>query len=120
MLTRQRMQDLLDAMARSYVAGDAKACAAMFSETAHLHSPFAPAAVGRSAIEALHVEWTAEAHAKGFTILDFGSTEAMAWCLCRFSEGEVTGNGTSLLVLEPDAAGHWLIRACCLHGDPEV
>jgi ketosteroid isomerase-like protein len=117
MLTRDRMQDLLDAMARSYAAGDAAACAAFFGDTAQLHSPFGPPAVGRAAIEALHAEWTATPSAKSFTIIDHGSGDSLAWCLCRFSEGDVTGEGTSLVVLERAPSGDWLIRSCCLHGD---
>ena len=120
MLTREAMQTMLDRMADHYVARDAAGCAAMFHEDAQLHSPYAPPAAGRSDIEALHVDWTAEATGKRFDIVDFGSTATMAWCLARFSEGEVTGDGTSLIVLEADASGAWLIRACCLHGDPEA
>jgi ketosteroid isomerase-like protein len=119
MITRDEMQALLDRMASAYSAGDAKTCAAMFSENAQIHSTFGAPALGRQAIEALHVQWTAEPGKKSFTILDWGSDQSLAWCLCRFSEGDVTGDGTSLLVLERGPAGDWFVRSCCLHGDPE-
>lgn len=119
MISKDEMQALLDRMASAYSAGDAKACAAIFSEDAQLHSPFGAPAIGRQAIETLHVEWTAEPGNKTFKILDWGSGESIAWCLCRFSEGDVTGDGTSLIVLERGSAGDWLVRSCCLHGDPE-
>lgn len=51
-------QDLLDRMTASYRAGDAAACAAMFTLDAQLYSPYAAPAFGREAIEALHHEWT--------------------------------------------------------------
>jgi ketosteroid isomerase-like protein len=114
------MQAVLDRMARCYSAGDARACAALFAENAQLHSPFGPPAVGRAQIEALHEEWVAEPGGdKQFAIVDCGSTDSLAWCLCRFSEGSVAGDGTSLIVLEQSGSGDWLIRSCCLHGDPE-
>jgi len=119
MLKKDEMQAFLNRMAAAYVAGDAKACAEMFSENAQLHSPFGPPAIGRAAIETLHVEWTAEPGSKRFTILDCGSGETLAWCLCRFSEGDVGDDGISLIVLERGPAGDWLVRSCCLHGDPE-
>lgn len=48
------LQDVLETMARAYSAGDAVGCAALFTEDAQLHSPFAPPAKGSAAIEALH------------------------------------------------------------------
>ena len=118
MVLKTDIQTLLDRMAIAYSAGDAAACAEMFAMNAQLHSPFGPAAVGRPAIEELHRDWVADSTSKSFTILDHGSEEALAWCLCRFSEGDVTGDGTSLIVLERQEHHHtWLIRICCLHGD---
>ncbi len=49
-------QALMDRMAAAYRAGDAPACAAMFTMDAQLYSPYAPPALGREAIEALHRE----------------------------------------------------------------
>ena len=116
MLSRDDIQKLLDRMAKVYTAGDAAGCAAMFTENAQLHSPFGPPAVGRRAIYHLHEEWVADSGTKVFSILDFGSTDSLGWCLCRFSEDGVE-EGTSLLVLEQQSDGIWLIRSCCLHGD---
>ncbi|MFK7870200.1 MAG: nuclear transport factor 2 family protein [Roseobacter sp.] len=117
MLSKTDMGAMLDRMGAAYRAGDAAACAAMFSQDAQIHSPYPPPAIGRAAIEALHQEWTAEASEKSFTVIDCGSTNTMAWCLCRFAEGPKTGEGTSLIVLESGPAGDWLIRSCCLYGD---
>ena len=119
MLTPDDLQSLLDEMARAYASGNAAACAAMFAPDAQLHSPFGPPAVGHAEIKSLHEAWTAEARGKSFRVLDYGSSENLAWCLCRFTEGDGTEEGTSLFVLEKDDRGRWLIRSCCLHGDPE-
>ncbi|MGD9293321.1 MAG: hypothetical protein PVI41_00435 [Roseobacter sp.] len=120
MPTRDELQVLLDEMARAYAAGNAEACAKMFARNAQLHSPFGAPAIGRADIKSLHEQWTAEPSAKAFTILDHGSSNTLAWCLCRFDEGEGNETGTSLFVLEKDDGGSWLIRSCCLHGDPET
>ena len=117
MLSEPEIQDLLNRMAAAYSARDAHACARMFTADAQLHSPFAPPAVGLAALTELHLEWTAESSAKSFTILDWGSADRLAWCLARFSEGALTGDGTSLIILERQADGQWLIRSCCLYGD---
>lgn len=115
MLSKSEIQSLLDQMAAAYRAGDAAACAAMFAENAQLHSPFGPPSTGREAIRVLHEEWTAEPNTKKFSIIDHGSAGDMAWCLARFSEGDVTGDGTSLIVFEKQQTASWLIRACCLY-----
>ena len=120
MLSRDDIQGLLDRMAAAYSVGDAAACANMFTDNAQLHSPFAPPAIGRAALLSLHEDWTSEGGDKRFSILDFGCTHGLAWCLCRFSEGDVAGDGTSLIVLERGADDVWLIRSCCLHGDAEL
>lgn len=115
MLSKTGIQVLLDDMAAAYRAGDAEGCAALFCKDAQLHSPFGPPAIGRNAILDLHREWVAEPNNKQFLILDHGSGDNMAWCLARFSEGDGAEDGTSLLVLEPQKDGAWLIRACCLY-----
>jgi hypothetical protein len=118
MLSRDDLQDLLDRMASLYVAGIADACAEMFTDDAQLHSSFGPPAIGRAEIRDLHRDWVAEADAKRFSVLDHGSTDTMAWCLCRFAEGDIADEGTSLIVLELQQNDAWLIRSCCLYGDP--
>jgi hypothetical protein len=39
----------------------------------------------------------------------------VAWALARFSEGQVTGEGTTLAVFERSVDSGWLIRACSLN-----
>jgi ketosteroid isomerase-like protein len=58
--TSPDIQCLLDEMTAAYRAGDAAAIAAMFPADAQLHSPYAPAAIGRPAIEVLHREWVGD------------------------------------------------------------
>ncbi len=118
MLSRAELQQLLDRMAAAYRAGDAKGCADLFAPDAQLHSPFGVAR-GYDDLIRLHREWTSAPNAKRFSILDCGSHDGIAWCLCRFTEENETEDGTSLLVLEQDTAGAWLIRSCCLYGDTE-
>lgn len=115
----EQLQKYLDQMAAAYSAGDAKACAEMFTAQGELHSPYGPAAVGRAAIEALHRDWTAEPSKKKFDLVKAKKSGTMAWALVRFSEGAVTGTGTSLLILEQQDSGAWLTQICCLHGDGE-
>jgi ketosteroid isomerase-like protein len=116
------LQDLFNIYAAAYQAGDAAACAAMFTHNGQLYSPYAPPAHGRTAIEALHRVWTREAGGgKKLVVIDGGSSGNLAWCIATFSEGQVTGHGTSLNVFERHADGHWLIRICSLNNsDPEL
>lgn len=114
MTLRDEIQGWLDRMARSYAAGDAGACAGMFTEDATLHSPFAPPACGRVEIETLHRDWTRTATAKRFDILSFGGSGDLAWVLARFSEGD-TGTGTTLAVLDRSAGTGWLCKACSMN-----
>jgi ketosteroid isomerase-like protein len=113
------IQDLLERMATAYRAGDAAGCAMLFAEDAQLHSPFAPPAIGRRAIERLHEIWTEEGGNKAFTIIDSGRDGSLGWCLCRFSEDDHSGDGTSLIVLVRDPEVGWLVRSCCLFGDTD-
>ena len=113
------IQCLLDRMAQAYAAGDATACAGMFTEDATLHSPFAPPAHGRAEIEALHRDWTRSATAKRFDVLAFGGSGNLAWVLARFSEGE-TGTGTTLAVLEQNEGASWLCRVCSLNDEQDM
>jgi len=43
-------------------------------------------------------------------VVDAGVSGDLAWCLVTFSEGEVTGDGTSLSIFERQSDGDWLIR----------
>ncbi len=102
-------------MARAYVAGDAAACAALFTADAALYSPYAPPARGRAEIEALHRDWTTGATAKRFEVLKCGGCGDLAWALAQFSEGHATGEGVSLDVFVRGPDGDWLIRVCSLN-----
>lgn len=112
---RHELQAVLDNMARVYGAQDAAACAAMFTESASLYSPYAPPTHGRAAIEALHRVWTAEPSAKRFEIVDVGGGDELAWALAQYSEGAATADGTTLVVFERSPASGWLIRICSLN-----
>lgn len=115
MILRMELQTTLDRMARAYVAGDAPACAALFTADAALHSPYAPPARGRAEIEALHHDWTRGATAKRFEVLDWGGSGDLAWALARFSEEAETDAGISLAVFVRGPDGGWLIRMCSLN-----
>ncbi len=115
MTLRGELQAALDDMAQFYMAGDAVACAALFTTDATLLSPYAPPAHGRAEIAALHRDWTEGATAKTFEILDCGGGGETAWALARYSEGQITGEGTTLAVFEHRENTGWLIRVCSLN-----
>ena len=121
MLIRDELQNLLNTMAAAYRAGNAAACAAMFVPDGELYSPYPPPARGRAAIEALHRIWTHDGGGdKQLTLIDAGSSGNLAWCLAAYSEGEVTGDGTSLSILERQAGGDWLFRICSLNSNDSL
>ncbi len=92
----------------------------MFALNGNLYSPYAPPARGRAAIEALHKDWTeGGGNGKKLTVIDAGGSGDMAWCLASFSEGHVTGEGTSLMIFERPAK-EWLIRVCSLNSNDPV
>jgi uncharacterized protein (TIGR02246 family) len=119
MTIRDELQALFDQMTSAYRAGDAAACAAMWTGDGALYSPFAPPTHGRAAIEALHRDWTDDGAGKGKTlkVLDAGADGNLAWCVVAFAEGEMTESGTSLSILQRQADGTWLIRVCSLNSD---
>ncbi len=116
MSIRDDLQALFDIYTDAYQAGDACACAAVFTPDGELYSPYAPPARGRSAIEALHRIWIQGGGGnKQLTIVYAGGSDDLAWSLATFSEGQVTGDGTSLNILDRQADGKWLIRICSLN-----
>jgi uncharacterized protein (TIGR02246 family) len=117
MSIKEELQGLMNAMAKAYRAGDAAGCASLFVPDGELYSPYAPPARGRGAIEALHQEWTQGGENKQLNVIDAGCSGDLAWCHTAYSEGEVSGDGTSLSVLERQANGQWLIRICMLNSD---
>jgi uncharacterized protein (TIGR02246 family) len=115
---RDELQSLFDTYVAAYQASDASACAAVFTSDGELYSPYAPPTRGRPAIAALHRIWTQDGGSgKQLTIVQASGSGDLAWCLATFSEGEVTGDGTSLNILERQPGGDWLIRMCSLNGN---
>ncbi|RVA57602.1 hypothetical protein EN933_03660 [Mesorhizobium sp. M7A.F.Ca.US.001.01.1.1] len=118
MSIHEELQGFCNAYAAAYRAGEAKTCGAMFTADAELHSPYAPPARGRDAIEALHTAWTHghnEAAEKKMTVIHAGRSGDLAWCLATYTEALEVGNGTSVDVFERQADGSWLIRMCSLN-----
>ena len=117
MTFKAEMQAFMNAMATAYIAGDAHACAQMFVTDGVLYSPYAFPAHGRAEIEALHREWTAGVTGKKLKVLDAARSGDIGWCLVAYSEGNATGHGTSLNVVEQQPDGKWLVRICSLNSD---
>lgn len=115
------LQELWDIYVAAYRAGDAAGCASIFTDNAEMHSPYAPPARGRAAIEALHGVWTQHATPdKTLAVIEAGGSGDLAWSLAAYSEGEATGKGTSLSVFEHQAGGGWLIRMCSLNSSDQA
>ncbi len=114
-LIHEEMQNVMDRMREAYRAGDAAGCAALFTPDGELHSPYAPPARGRAEIEALHRIWTVDGENKELRVLKAGASADLAWCLAAYSEGDVSGDGTSVCVMERQADGGWLICMCSLN-----
>ena len=89
----------------------------MFFEDGLLYSPYAYPAHGRVEIEALHRVWTEGVSGKELKVLDAARSGDIGWCLVAYSEGDATGNGTSLNIVERQSDGQWLIRICSLNSD---
>ncbi|MBZ9998537.1 MULTISPECIES: YybH family protein [unclassified Mesorhizobium] len=116
MSIRDELQEFLDIYVAAYRSKDAAGCAAIFAPDGEVHSPYAPRARGRAAIESLHAVWTQAAGTnKTLAVTEAGSSGDLAWCLAAYSEGEAMGNGTSLSVFERQADGGWLVRMCSLN-----
>lgn len=111
-------QVLMDRMTVAYRAGDASACADMFTMDAQLYSPYAPPAVGRGAIEARHREWTdGGVPDKELKVLQTGGSNDFAWTLSSYSEDGGKVRGTSLAVWQREVDGNWRIRLCSLNSN---
>lgn len=109
------MPHLLERYVAAYHAGDSAACAAVFTQDGELRSPFGPAAIGRDAIARTHAAWVAEGSAgKRVDLRSWGVSGDLGWCLAAFAEGDQTGEGESLCVLQRRPGGGWLIRMCSL------
>ncbi len=119
MLLHEDLQRVFDAYVTAYRAGDAAGCAACFLPLAEMYSPYAPPALGRASIEAVHRDWVGDDGGadKTMTIAKVGGIGDLAWCLARYSEAAGAYGGTSLSVLERQGDGTWLIRMCSLNAD---
>lgn len=118
MATLPDFQTLMNRMAAAYRTGDASACAGIFTADAQLYSPYAPPAIGREAIEALHREWTqGGVPDKELKVLRAGGSDKTAWTLSSYSEDEGKVRGTSLCVWQQEGDGHWRICICSLNSD---
>ena len=116
MAIKDELQLLFDKYVAAYRLGDAEGCAAIFADNAVLISPYGPSAWGRDGIRETHRHWTTEGGGrKQIEVKEAGVSGDLAWCLAEFSEGEVTGEGTSLNVMERQPDGGWLIRLCSLN-----
>jgi ketosteroid isomerase-like protein len=113
----EEMQQLMDEMAVAYRAGDAHSCPQMFTRDGVLYSPYDFPARGRNEIESLHRDWTGTGTGKQFIVKEASSSGNLGWCLAAYSEGDATGNGTSLGVVELQPNGTWFIRICSLSSD---
>jgi uncharacterized protein (TIGR02246 family) len=121
MSIRDELQALWDIYVAAYRAGDAVGCASIFTDDAEMHSPYAPPARGREAIAMLHGIWTQHATPdKTLAVTEAGGSGDLAWSLAAYSEGEATGNGTSLSVFQRQTGGGWLIRMCSLNSSYPV
>jgi hypothetical protein len=89
----------------------------MFVTNGVLYSPYAFPARGHAEIETLHRVWTEGVTGKELKVLDAARSGDIGWCLVSYSEGDATGNGTSLSVVELQPDGKWLIRICSLNCD---
>lgn len=111
-------QALMDRMTAAYRAGDAAACSAMFTTDAELYSPYAPPALGREAIEALHREWTRDGVPdKELKVLQAGRSNETAWTLSSYSEDGGKTRGISLCVWQREGDGNWRIHLCSLNSE---
>lgn len=115
MTFKDACQTLFDRYVACYRAGDAAGCASIYAHDAELYSVFGPPALGRSAIEAMHVDWLQEEPAAGkqINVLSAGCDGRLGWCVADFSEGAEPG-GISVNVLARQADDTWLITHCSL------
>ena len=113
---RNELQKTFEMYVAAYRMGDAQGCAAVFLPDAVMMSPYGPTATGRDEIAAQHADWVGEgSEGKRLEIVAHGGARDVAWALAAFSEGEATGEGTSLCVFERQPDGRWLIRMCSLN-----
>ncbi len=114
MTLKEELQSLGDAYVAAYRAGDTTGCAAVFTADAILCSAFAPAAVGRPAIAALHADWTIEGQGKTLTVVEAAGSGDIAWARADFAERGETVEGHALWACVRQPEGPWRIKVCSL------
>ena len=114
MTLRDDLQAMSDAYVAAYRAGDATGCAAVFTPDAILYSAFAPPAIGREAIAALHEVWTDGGDAKTLTVVEAAGSAGTAWARADFAERGATTEGHALWACVRVPGGPWQIKACSL------
>lgn len=114
MTLTEELQAMCDAYVVAYRVGDTAGCAAGFTEDGILYSAFAPPAIGRAAIAALHAEWTVGGEGKTLTIVDANGSGDIAFARADFAEGRETSEGHALWACIREPGGPWRIRFCSL------
>ena len=110
----EELQAMGDDYAAAYRNGDAAGCAAVFTDDGVLYSAFAPPAMGRAAIAALHVEWTVAGEGKTLTVVDANGSGDVAFARADFAEGRGPSEGHALWACTRAPGGPWRIRFCSL------
>jgi len=112
------LQAVFDAYVTAYRSSDATDCAAVFLYHAEMYSPYGRPALGREAICKTHVQWLKEqAEGKVVTVRFADGDSDVAWCLAEYAEGDSTGRGTALSVLERQPDGALRIQVASFNTD---
>ncbi|MER8464157.1 nuclear transport factor 2 family protein [Mesorhizobium sp. M1396] len=106
MSIRDELQRVWDIYVAAYRAGDAAGCVSIFTDDAEMHSPYAPPARGRAAIEALHAIWTQHAAPnKTLAVIETGGSGNLAWSSIRKVRGPETKLRSASFCVRPAEAG---------------
>jgi ketosteroid isomerase-like protein len=114
MMLRDELQAMGDAYVTAYRSGDTVGCAAVFTPDGVLYSAFAPPAIGRPAIAALHELWTDGGAGKTLTVVEAAGSGDIAWARADFAEKGETTEGHALWACVRDPGGPWQVRVCSL------
>jgi len=95
-LTENQLMKTVEAYFAAYGAQDQDGCARTFTPDGALFSPYGPAARGRAAIAATHLEWFAEDEQdKRFELLEFHGNGVCGHCVLGWSARVPDENGPS-------------------------
>jgi ketosteroid isomerase-like protein len=114
MTLRDELQAMGDAYVTAYRSGDTAGCAAVFTPDGVLYSAFAPPAIGRPAIAALHGLWTEGGEGKTLTVVEAAGSGDIAWARADFAEKGETTEGHALWACIRLPGGPWQVRICSL------